>query len=1012
MAFDKKNVNPEQFEAIIHGDGPLLIIAGAGTGKTTVITERIKYLILKKNIPPSEILALTFTEKASREMEERVDIAMPYDYSQMWISTFHALCDRILRSEAIHIGLNPAYKLMLEAETIQFLRKHIFEFDLTYFRPLGNPGKFLQGMLQHFSRLHDEDISPIQYHEWAQTQNSKLKTQKEEAEQDEIKKTKELVEAFKKYEELKIKEGVMDFSDLISNTLLLFRTRKNVLRKYQNTFKYILVDEFQDTNFAQNTLSIMLAGKKKNITVVGDDDQAIYRWRGAAISNIVQFRTQFPNAKIITLTKNYRSTQEILDSSYTLIQNNNPDRLEVKEKINKKLESARKEKGKAVEFLFAQRVEDEAENTIKKIEELVENKQHQYSDMAILVRANDYSQPFVRTLNRYNIPFQFLGPGQLFRQEEIKDLIAYLKVLCNFEDSTCLYRVLNMSIFSLEPRDISALLNFARRKNYTLFEAIEKIVELHLGGVAKRFPRGGRMDSSGINYEIFLKDATLEGIKIIHEMILKHLKLVSKSSAGQILYYFMENSGLLKKFLSAKTEIEVKRYQNIARFFDKLKSYEAEHENVSVFAVTDWIDLSMQLGESPLATDTDWTENNAVNILTIHSSKGLEFPVVFLVNLVSQRFPTRERREQIPISEDLIKEILPQGDFHIQEERRLFYVGMTRAKNLLCITAAHFYGEGKRERKLSPFVYEVFGKEYVDSLLKKEQEKQITYQPSLLEWSQSPSEQSPHLQSHSHLSPPTPNPISPISYISYSQIHTYEICPLHYKLRYILKVPGQPTPAQSFGTSVHSALRDFYADFIKDNSITASHIRQTLKNGWISSGYESKAHEKQAFQKAVHILDNYLKKYFSPKANVPIALETPFQFSIKDSQLRPQGLKIGGRIDRIDKIINSKIEILDYKTGSNVPGEKELTSDLQLAMYGLAACFHNTPPFNRKPEDIVLSLYYLEEDIKLSTTRTLEELEECKKLIFEKVAEIEKSDFLCSHSHLCQNCEYKMLCQV
>jgi len=287
MSENQKKLNKAQKEAISYGDGPLLIIAGAGTGKTTVITERIKYLITSKKAQTTEILALTFTDKAAREMEERVDIALPYGYIDMWISTFHSFCDRVLRQEGIHIGLNPDYKLMTEAETIQFLTKNLFKFKLKYFRPLGNPTKFIAGMLQHFSRLRDEDVSPAEYLNWLKKQKKK-KLSKEENQ--EIDKFQELALAYQAYEELKTKEGLFDFADLISKTLELFRRRKNILQQYQKQFHYILVDEFQDTNYAQNQLAILLAGKKQNITVCADDDQSIYRWRGAAISNIIQFK--------------------------------------------------------------------------------------------------------------------------------------------------------------------------------------------------------------------------------------------------------------------------------------------------------------------------------------------------------------------------------------------------------------------------------------------------------------------------------------------------------------------------------------------------------------------------------------------------------------------------------------------------------------------------------------------------------------------------------------------------
>ncbi|PIY93835.1 MAG: hypothetical protein COY68_04725 [Candidatus Levybacteria bacterium CG_4_10_14_0_8_um_filter_35_23] len=967
-----KKLNKQQLEAVRHENGPLLIIAGAGTGKTTVISERVSYLILEKKINPSEILALTFTEKAALEMEERIDKKMPYGYTQMWISTFHSFCDRILRQEAIHVGLNPNYKLLTEAECILLIRTNLFKFDLNYFRPLGNPNKFLSGLIQHFSRLKDEDISPNEYLRWAQGQKATLrlrsgienKNQKDD--KDEIEKNIELANAYEAYEELKTKEGVMDFSDLISNTLSLFRARKNILKNYQNQFKYILVDEFQDTNYVQNQLAQLLAGEKKNITVVGDDDQSIYRFRGSSISNIIQFKKHYPKAKIITLTQNYRSTKEILDRSYDLIQNNNPDRLEIKEKIDKKLKPAGNIKGKEIEFLFTDRVENEADLVAEKILNLTE-KEYDFKDIAILVRANDHSQSFIKAFERKRIPFQFLGPGRLFQREEVKDLIAYLKVLYNFEDSASLYRVLTMPIFNLESVEIASILILAKKKNYSLFEALEKIDES------------------------FLKEITKEKVNIIYEMIKRHLSLIPKETAGQILYYFLQDSGLLNQLVNANTNKDDIIAKNIAKLFDKLKSYETEHDSATVFDIVDWIDLSMQVGESPLAANSDWTENDAVNILSIHSSKGLEFPVVFLVNLVSQRFPTRERQELIPIPTEFIKEILPSGDFHLEEERRLFYVGMTRAKSLLFFTAAQYYGEGKRERKISPFVFEALGSENVERIISALKPKE-TGQLSLLNWEQA--------QEKKDLS--NTKQITPITYLSYSQIKTFDICPLHYKLRYILKIPTPQSSAQSFGTSIHSTFRDFYQNWLIGKKLNLKEIPFLIEKNWVSDGYQSKDHEKKALEKAKKLVFDYLEKNFDQK-NLPLSLELPFNFNIGN-------LKIGGRIDRIDSLGKNKIEILDYKTGTNIPDEKSLAKDMQLTIYALAATEVNDKLLHKKPEEVVLSLYYIEEAKKLTTTRTGKELEEAKKYILKKAEEITNSDFKCSGNRFCANCEFKILC--
>lgn len=957
-----QKLTDEQLSAIRYGSGPLLIIAGAGTGKTTVITERVKYLTLEKNIPLSSILALTFTEKAALEMEERVDKAMPYGYTQAWISTFHSFCDRILRSEVIHIGLSSSFKIMTEPESIIFLRKNLFEFDLNYFRPLGNPNKFLEGLIQHFSRLKDEDISPDEYLKFSE------KYQKSENLEIEKEKIKELAKAYKVYEELKAREAVLDFSDLIYYTLKLFRQRPNILASYQKQFEYILVDEFQDTNYSQNELAILLAGKKQNINVVGDDDQAIYRWRGAAISNILQFKKHFPKTKVVVLTKNFRSTQEILDRSYKLIQNNNPDRLEVKEKVEKKLRSERGIKGDAIKFIFSDRVENESEKVALEIKDLIKKNKYDYKDFAILVRANNQAEPFIRAFERQRIPYQFLGPGQLLRQDEIKDLIAYLRVLYNFEDSVSMFRVLSMEHFEIPSRDLAAVLNFARRQSLSLFEASEKIDE------------------------IVVSDQTKEKIKNILGMINRHLKKVRDDTAGQIVYYFLQDSKLLDKLTTYKTVQEERRAQNIAKFFDKLKTFELEHADASVSTVVEWIDLSMQMGESPQAAAIDWTGVNAVNILTVHSSKGLEFPVVFLVNLVAGRFPTRERSEQIPLPDEIIKEILPTGDYHLQEERRLFYVGMTRAKNHLVLTASNYYGEGKRERKISPFVHESLGDE-----IQKEVEKTIIPSGQL-----SFDEFKPIQIEAETLKKSSP---LPLEFLSFSQIETFRYCPLHYKAKYVLRIPTPTSHVQNFGISIHQTLRDLHQLLMSGKKVGEEELLQLFTNNWIKEGYADKKHRDFNFEIGKKLLTNYLMSDMVKGKSV--YLEYPFKFNLeKEGKI----LKIAGKIDRVDVLADGRIEIIDYKTGKDRNGD--LSQNLQLTLYALAATILREQNFGKKPEEIDLSLYYLESGEKKKTVRTQEQIEKAKEEIWQIADKISTSDFVCAGETYCKVCEYQMLCST
>src|SRR3989344_4855687 len=506
---------------------------------------------------------------------------------------------------------------------------------------------------------------------------------------------------------------------------MLFRTRPNITENYRTKFTYILVDEFQDTNIAQYELIKLLAPPRgtPNLTVVGDDNQSIYKFRGAAISNILRFKEDYSQARQIVLNQNYRSYQYILDGSYRLIKHNDPDTLEAKMGISKKLHSARTTDEKhEIKLLHTDRVENEADavaNEIKKLStvssKLSDTNENKYSwrDFALLVRANNHAEPFVRAFTRHGIPFQFLGPGQLFRQPEIKNLIAYLQVLVDFTHDPSLYRVLAMEYFNVSARDLVAVAGFARRYGVSLFEGIEVVI--------------GEKQIEKIKAPE-VSEASKQKLTTVMQMIKRHLSLLTKETAGQLLYYFLEDTGMIKNILEYKFPIDERSAQNIMKFFGKLKTYESEHDDASAATILDWIMLRMELGDSPQATYTDWTENDAVNILTVHSSKGLEFPAVFLVNLVSQRFPPRERSEQIPIPEALIRETLPEGDFHEEEERRLFYVGMTRARDRLFFTAANFYGEGKREKKMSPFVYEVLGEISTDVI------KQTEEQLSLLDW--------------------------------------------------------------------------------------------------------------------------------------------------------------------------------------------------------------------------------------------------------------------------------------
>ncbi len=955
----KLKLDSSQRQAVTHGQGPLLIIAGAGTGKTTVVTRRVEYLVVTKKVRPESVLALTFTEKAAREMEERVDRLLPYGYTDMWISTFHSFCDRVLRRDGVEIGLNPAYRLMAQAEAIDFFKRNLFSFPMKYYRPLGNPAKFLGGLLTHFSRLSDEDVTPKKYLAWVKN-NASIFSDEERT------KYTELATVYDQYSRLKTRQDVVDFSDLIRLTLQLFRRRTSVLARYRNQFEYLLVDEFQDTNRAQNELAFLLAGKKANITAVGDDDQSIYRFRGAAVANINSFCDRFPKAKKIVLKNNYRSGQQILNRAYRLIQYNNPDRLEAVQGINKHLKAQREEIKGRVSLLLAKQVEDEAEQVVAAIKG-AHQRGYRWGEMAILVRANNHAEPFSRALARAGVPYQFLGPGKLLRQEEVKDLIAYLRLLNNFEDDVACYRVLSLAIFDLSPRDLAALVNAARRENIPLYEALEKAGEWRVS------------------------EKTKEWASWFVKMFGRHLGQIRKETAGQVLYYFLQDSGLLKKMTDFDSVTEEKVAQNIAKFFDRLKKYEADHEDASVASVMGWLNLSLELGESPLAGGEDWTQENKVNLLTIHSSKGLEFSVVFLVNLVAARFPSRNWPELIPLPNGILGEDNRKDDFHLQEERRLAYVGLTRARDELYLTAARFYGEAKQEKKPSVFVDEVFGSDRVEKVFARR--KETGEKPLTLESWEPLAKQVEEAEVH-----------PPLEYLSFTQLSVFETCPLQYRYRYRQRIPTPWSAAQSFGSSVHRALELWYQALINGHKPTQSSLLTFYQETFAATGYADRLELKKMMQMGEKMLVSYRRNIFKPKKKV---LELEKSFSVK---LGPD-FKIGGKIDRIDRWRNG-VEIIDYKTG-RVWDDKKVENSDQMTMYALAAAHHGSSlRLGFKPEEVKLSFVFLQTGEIKSTKRTAAQLKRAQVDLLATKEKIEQSRFSPTPGRWCDFCDYKLICEA
>ncbi|MFA6537360.1 MAG: ATP-dependent helicase, partial [Patescibacteria group bacterium] len=464
------NLNEAQKKAVCHADGPLLIVAGAGTGKTKSIVSRISWLVQNNLARVDEILALTFTDKSANELLERVDIAMPYGYGEHWISTFNGFCDKILKRHAHELGLNSNYRLLTETDAWILVRQNLEKFDLDYFCPAGNPSKFIKDLLKYFSRCKDEGISAKDYCQYAE--NLRLdsanrefvatinwedlaSTERESVKASEIKKQNELANAYFTYQKLLRENNALDFNDQIFLTWQLMQKSPLVLAQYRQQFKYVLIDEFQDTNYIQYELIKLLVQPKNNLTVVGDDDQSIYKFRGASISNIMQFMEDFPTAQKVVLTENYRSGQRILDCAYNFIVQNNPNRLEVKLGIDKKLIARNTEIGECeVNCLnFATGV-DEASGIIEKIKEIKRQNSPDWSDFAILFRAKSSAEVLIDFLEREQIPYQFLGESGLYNRPAVIFCHNFFKLLDDYHESSAMYRILTMPQWNLKQEEI------------------------------------------------------------------------------------------------------------------------------------------------------------------------------------------------------------------------------------------------------------------------------------------------------------------------------------------------------------------------------------------------------------------------------------------------------------------------------------------------------------------------------------------------------------------------------
>lgn len=944
------DLNDEQYAAVTHGEGPLLVVAGAGTGKTHVITRRVAWLIAEKRAEPEEILALTFTERAAEEMQGRVDRLVPYGYATTPIKTFHAWGDELLRAHAHRLGLSGELRVLGRAEVVLLLREHLFELGLKRFLPLGDPTQFLGDIAGYFSRAKDEALGSDQIQEFAtRLQTKALEARQSAAVITDVELQRQLLSyadavdlvavehgelsvALRTYRTILNQRGLLDFGDQVLRAYELVRDDPLVAAQVRDQHRWVLVDEYQDTNRLQGSLVDLLAEGRRNLTVVGDDDQSIYRFRGAAISNILSFAERYPDAGKVVLTKNYRSTQPVLTAARRLIRYNDPERLEVRLGISKEL-TPEGMPGDAPPVLFRRfrTTANEADWIATEIRDSIASGRRA-RDHAVLVRANVDSVEIGRSLNMLGIPWRSSGAAGLYDQPEVRLLLAGLRHAADPDAVAPLFQIAAEPRFKVPPTLLAAAVGKSRRDHAPLRESLAAVGAGH--GATERLL------------------ARLAGV--VQESV--------ERTSGEVLYRWLRESGLLAELTREGTPESDERIRNIGRLFDVVRARSRLLELDRAPFLVRYLEELGEAGDDPSAADVD-PDLDAVALLTIHQAKGLEFPIVFAANLVEGRFPARGRPPRLALATELggSDDVVPRDprdgegraeadEESLREERRLAYVAITRACERLMLTAAERSSAGVRPRKVSRFVAEA-----LDQSREQLEELPLTGEPAST------------MDGLAVAAPPPPvlpvrepgaSESAPLT-LSFTAIEAFLACPLRYHYQQRLRIPLPPHHSATYGAAMHAAVAEFHRGQMAGSPPSLSELYAALERSWQSAGFLSRSHE-QARLTAAHEAIARFRSEESTSGQVPAYVERDFSFELG-------GHKIRGRWDRVDVTplpstgrptpipsIDAEGDLLrptlplgddewvvvsDYKTGGRDDDEasrKRAKESLQLQLYALA----------------------------------------------------------------------------
>ena len=965
-----EELNAQQRAAARHAEGPLLVVAGAGTGKTRVITERIRYLLESNaKLPGEAILALTFTDRAAGEMKHRVIRTAGERGRGVSVGTFHAFCNALL------VERNPQLQTLDDVDHWILLRRNLAVLALERYRRLAEPGQFLGDFVKFFSRCQDELVTPEDYERYVESLAETYAREKHGLAEDEwrlreesIAEQREIARAYRASDHLLRERNLLTFGMQVLDAVHLLRSDPTFAAALRARYRYILVDEFQDTNIAQIELLWQLAADHRNVVAVGDNAQAIYRFRGASFGSFTIFLERFAGVPrgdsasatrfVQPLVDNYRSTARILRTAAQVVAfiDHSP-LVPKKELLPHKPEG---EKVRIVEFAGAQ---DEARWIAAEIDRLHAAGLN-WRKFAALYRIHGHRAELVNALEERAIPFVIRNLS-ILDHPLVRDLLAYLRLIVNPADNIACARVLAAPAWGFEPAELVRLCERAAKSRSSLWDALQ--------APQGELPFSGRAPATndliaGLT-ELRVQSETTDAADLF-DALAKWLELpLSIRSADQP--YLRRLAQFIREWQQSKSETS--RLPEFVEYLDYFAQASGQ------------INLEQESGD-------------AVQLMTVHAAKGLEFDHVFVLRLTHRGFPMAPRGTVLEFPEALMKEELPRGDFHIQEERRLFYVAITRARERLTLTTVVH----KRSRP-SVFLEDILSAPHV-ARQNVEQAAPVSL-PTPARATPAATDQPLFPEAHNRTRvysliarwaeryrPPVFEPLQ----LSASAIETYQKCPQKYLFSNVWGIRSGPSAATTFGNVMHTTIRQFIGALRKGLRLSFEEVVTILRREWTSAGFEDDHQEELYLNDGIE----QLRAFYATNAGAPVhvvAQERRFAIHCEN------GVELIGRMDQINRIAPGKVEIIDYKTGKP-KSETHAQKDLQLSIYALAAreVLEVTP--------VRLIYYNLQDNGCVSASREESQLQEVRGTIQEVAADIRAREFPARPGYICKNCDFRFLC--